>query len=101
MSPSQQVKRLLVLLSRDPIHKIYSSCKHSTLVSGTNIKSSNSLFFFLAALGLRGCCARLSLVAASGAYSSLWCVGFSLRWPLLLQSTGSRRTGSLVVSRRL
>ena len=36
---------------------------------------------------------RLSLVAASGGYSLLWCVGFSLRWLLLLWSTGSRHTG--------
>ena len=35
----------------------------------------------------------LSLVAVSGGYSSLRCTGFSLRWLLLLQSTGSRRTG--------
>ena len=35
----------------------------------------------------------LSLVAARGGYSSLWCVGFSLQWLLLLQSTGSRCTG--------
>ena len=34
----------------------------------------------------------LSLVAASGVYSSLQCVGFSLRW-LLLWSTCSRRVG--------
>ena len=33
----------------------------------------------------------LSLVAASGGYSWLQCAGFSLRWLLLLQSTGSRR----------
>ena len=32
----------------------------------------------------------LSLVAASGGYSSLRCAGFSLRWLLLLWSTGSR-----------
>ena len=45
----------------------------------------------MAALGLavRG----LSLVAASAGYSSLWCVGFSLWWLLLLRSTGSRHTG--------
>ena len=30
----------------------------------------------------------LSLVVASGGYSSLRCTGFSLRWLLLLQSTG-------------
>ena len=37
---------------------------------------------------------RLSLVVASGVYSSLWFTGFSLQWLLLLQSTGSRHTGS-------
>ena len=35
----------------------------------------------------------LSLVAVSGDYSLLRCVGFSFRWLLLLQSTGSRRAG--------
>ena len=35
----------------------------------------------------------LSLVVVSGGYSLLQCVGFSLRWLLLLQSMGSRRTG--------
>ena len=34
-----------------------------------------------------------SLVAASGGYSSLRCVGFSLQWLLLLQSMGSRWVG--------
>ena len=41
---------------------------------------------FIAACGL-------SLVAASGGYSSLRCVGFSLRWLLLLRSMASRHTG--------
>ena len=35
----------------------------------------------------------LSLVVASGGYSSLWCAGFSLQWLLLLWSTGSRCMG--------
>ena len=35
----------------------------------------------------------LSLVAASGGYSSLGSTGFSLRWLLLLRSMGSRRVG--------
>ena len=35
----------------------------------------------------------LSLVAASEGCSSLRCMGFSLRWILLLQSTGSRHAG--------
>ena len=41
---------------------------------------------FVAACGL-------SLVAASGGYSSLQCAGFSLRWLLLLQSMDSRHAG--------
>ena len=36
---------------------------------------------------------RLSLVVANRGYSSLWCVGFSLQWILLLLSTGSRHVG--------
>ena len=43
----------------------------------------------------------LSLVAASGGYSSLRCTGFSLRWLPLLRSTGSRRAGSVVVAHGL
>ena len=43
----------------------------------------------------------LSLVAASGGSSSMWCAGFSLQWLLLLQSTGSRRVGSVVAARGL
>ena len=35
----------------------------------------------------------LSLVVASGVYSSLWCAGFSLQWLLLLRSMGSRHAG--------
>ena len=34
-----------------------------------------------------------SLVVASGGYSSLWRTGFSLRWLLLLRSTGARHVG--------
>ena len=54
---------------------------------------------FIAALGL-------SLVAASGGYSLLWCAGFSLQWLLLLRSTGSRcmgfsSCGSRALERRL
>ena len=35
----------------------------------------------------------LSLVVVSGGYSPLRCTVFSLGWPLLLQSTGSRHVG--------
>ena len=40
----------------------------------------------------------LSPVAASGDHSSSRCAGLSLSRPLLLRSTGSRRTGSVVVA---
>ena len=40
----------------------------------------------------------LSLVAASGGHSSSRCAGLSPSRPLLLQSTGSRRAGSVVVA---
>ena len=40
----------------------------------------------------------LSLVVASGGHSSSRCAGLSLSWPLLLQSTGSRHAGSVVVA---
>ena len=43
----------------------------------------------------------LSLVAASGGCSSLWCAGFSLWWLLPLRSTGSRRGTSVVVAHGL
>ena len=63
----------------------------------------NLFILFLAALGLR-CCMRafcgLSLVAASGDYSSLWCAGFSLRW-LLLWRVGFSSCGTQAVERKL
>ena len=57
-------------------------------------------FFFYKFIFIFGCLGwvfiaahGLSLVAASGGYSSLWCAGFSLWLLLLLWSMGSRRTG--------
>ena len=43
---------------------------------------------------------RLSLVVNSSEYSSLWCVGFSLQWLLLLWSTGSRHMGFRVMEHK-
>ena len=40
----------------------------------------------------------LSLVAASGGHSSSRCAGLSPSRPLLLQTTGSRRAGSVIVA---
>ena len=49
------------------------------------------IYFWLCWVFVAAC--GLPLVAASRVYSSLRCAGFSLRWLLLLQSTGSRRAG--------
>ena len=49
------------------------------------------IYFWLCWVFFAAC--RLSLVAESGGYSLLRCTGFSLRWLLLLQSTGSRHVG--------
>ena len=65
------------------------------------------IYFWLRWVFVAAC--WLSLVAASGGYSSLQCAGFSLRWLLLLQSTSSRHVGfsscgtwaSVVVARGL
>ena len=46
------------------------------------------IYFWLCWVFVAAC--GLSLVAASRGYSSLRCAGFSLRWLLLLRSTGSR-----------
>ena len=49
------------------------------------------IYFWLCWVFIATC--GLSLVVASGSYSSLRCTGFSLQWLLLLQSTGSRHAG--------
>ena len=61
-------------------------------ISGLSFSKKKFIYFIFGCVGsslLRG----LSLVAASKGYSSLRFVGFSLRWLLLLRSTGSRSTG--------
>ena len=49
------------------------------------------IYFWLRCVFVAAC--GLSLVAASGGCSLLQCAGFSLRWLLLLRSTGSRHAG--------
>ena len=57
------------------------------------------IYFWLCWVFVAEC--GLSLVAASGGYSLLRRTGFSLRWLLLLWSTGSRCTGSVAVAQGL
>ena len=49
------------------------------------------IYFWLRWVFVAAC--GLSLVAASGGYSSLRCAGFSLQWLLLSRSTGCRCAG--------
>ena len=49
--------------------------------------------FFKFIFGCIGSSLLCAEVVASGGYSSLRCAGFSLRWLLLLRSTGSGRVG--------
>ena len=49
------------------------------------------IYFWLHWVFIAAC--RLSLVVASGGYSSLQYAGFSLQWLVLLRSTGSRCAG--------
>ena len=57
------------------------------------LKNKFIYLFIFACVGSLLLRAGFSLVAASGGYFSLRRAGFSLRWLLLLQSTGSRHTG--------
>ena len=50
------------------------------------------LFLLFGCIG-SSCCARAFSSFGERGYSSLRCTGFSLRWLLLLRSTGSRRMG--------
>ena len=63
---------------------------------GTPLFTYLFIYFWLCWVFVSG--RGLSLVVASGDHSSSRCTGLSLSWPLLLQSTGSRRAGSVVVA---
>ena len=65
-------------------------------LKGTNFFNFKFIYFWLCwvSVAVRG----LSLVAASGGHSSSWYADLSLSQPLLLRSTGSRRTGSVFVA---
>ena len=67
------------------------SRKHDKM-SMLNILVFLNLFIFGCVESLLPC-SGFFLVAASRGYSSLQCRGFSLRWLLLLWSTGSRHAG--------
>ena len=74
-----------------------ASCSQSTQEAVFFFKN---YLFILVVLGLR-CFAQAFSVGESRGSSLFWCSGFSLWWFLVLQSTGSRRIGSVVVVHRL
>ena len=91
---------LLILFMRTHLIQVFFILMSNLLV----FKKNKFIYFWLhwVLVTARG----LSLVVTSGGYSSLRCSGFSLRWLLLLRSTGSRRAGfsscdSRVLERRL
>ena len=63
--------------------------RHFNIVSWFLLFFWGGLLFFVVFIAVH----RLSLVEASGDYSSLQCMGFSLQWLLLLRSMGSRHAG--------
>ena len=72
---------------------LYNSSKHTEPQFHLFLKLIYFIFIYFwlcwVFIAVRG----LSLVAASGGYSTLQCTGFSLRWLLLLRSTGPRLAG--------
>ena len=91
----------IVWLSCDGLDWVMENCgvldhidTQDTVLAYVLYEFSWSLFFQLGLVFVAVC--GLSLVAASGGYSSLQCVSFSLQWLLFLGSTGS-----VVVAHRL
>ena len=84
---------------RQTLRRLHNRPWHRRQCSAATHQRKFLFFFYKFILFLFGCIgfslprAGFSLVAASGGYSSLWCAGFSLRWLLLLWSTGSRCVG--------
>ena len=72
---------------------LHARCISSLLPRITFFFSFNVFILFFGCIGSLLLCAGFSPVAANGGYPSVWCMGFSLRWLLLLQSTSSRRCG--------
>ena len=83
------------LLSSPPQKKFTDPCSSLSCAfyCGLGMTEHVPFFFFFWLCWVFVAARGLSLVAASGGYSLLWCAGFSLQWLLLLQSTGSRCTG--------
>ena len=98
---SQILGQLLLKLSLTHLPSPFETCHEpaTTLICVYIFLEFHCIFFkinlfylFLAVLGLH-CCMRAFSSCGGQGYSSLRCVGFSLRWLLLLRSTSSRCAG--------
>ena len=92
-----QLNLLFIYILQNQCFLFYSMVYNFFILNATTLKFIY-LFIYLwlrwVFVSVRG----LSLVVASGGHSSSRCAGLSLSRPLLLQSTGSRRAGSVIVA---
>ena len=72
---------------------IYYTCPCGYFMTNCFFSFFKKITWFIGCVGSSLLRAGFSLLVASGGYASLQCVGFSLRWLLLLQSTDSTHTG--------
>ena len=80
---------------------LYRSFLHLVKI-GKFVKQFDLCVLVLTVLGIYCILCRLSLVAAGGGYSSLWCPGFLSRGPLVAERQGLQALrAALVVARRL
>ena len=94
LSALQQSDSVIHIQQRDSVMHIHIPTLFQIIFSyrlSQNIKFFKLIYFWLHWVFVA--VHKLSLVAVSRSYSSLWCAGVSLRWLLLLQSMGSRHAG--------
>ena len=74
-------------------HLFVTACSSSFILSLFSFFFKIHLFIYFCLRWVFIAACGVSLVVVSGGYSSLRCVGFSLRWLLLLRSMGSSCAG--------
>ena len=93
MSRTRRRKRVLIRLIHPKRYMALYYCFLQELEFYISISSFNYVCMYLFGCAESSLLLRLSLVVVSRGYSWLWSMGLSLRWPLLLLSSGSRCMG--------